>query len=152
MASGVTVGGTSTSTPAINVPSGGAGTITITNGGNIYGKGGAAGALGHPAIAVASRLADSASPASGMMAVAHSSLIGAAGPGPADLFAAAHMHTALEQTGPRRRASCGAKSAEQRDVDKLFAVADIEMRGGGVYHDSPLGGSLGALYSQIVPS
>ena len=51
--SGVTVGGTSTSTPAINVPSGGAGTITITNGGNIYGKGGAAGAVGGDAIVAA---------------------------------------------------------------------------------------------------
>ena len=51
--SGVTVGGTSTSTPAINVPSGGAGTITITNGGNIYGKGGAAGAGGGDAIVAA---------------------------------------------------------------------------------------------------
>jgi hypothetical protein len=41
--SGVTVGATSTSGYAINVPSGGVGTITITNNGNIYGKGGAAG-------------------------------------------------------------------------------------------------------------
>jgi len=52
--SGVTVGGTSTSTPAINVPSGGAGTITITNNGNIYGKGGAAGSVGGDAIVAAS--------------------------------------------------------------------------------------------------
>ena len=41
--SGVTVGATSTSGYAINVPSGGTGEITITNNGNIYGKGGAAG-------------------------------------------------------------------------------------------------------------
>jgi hypothetical protein len=41
--SGVTVGATSTSGYAINVPSGGTGDITITNNGNIYGKGGAAG-------------------------------------------------------------------------------------------------------------
>ena len=41
--SGVTVGATTTSTYAINVPSGGTGDITITNNGNIYGKGGAAG-------------------------------------------------------------------------------------------------------------
>ena len=52
--SGVTVVGTSTSTPAINVPSGGAGTITITNNGNIYGKGGAAGSVGGDAIVAAS--------------------------------------------------------------------------------------------------
>jgi len=51
--SGVTVGGTSTGTPAINIPSGGAGTITITNAGDIVGKGGAAGAVGGDAVLAA---------------------------------------------------------------------------------------------------
>ena len=51
---GVTVGGTSTSTPAINIPSGAAGTITITNNGNIYGKGGSAGNDGGDAIVASS--------------------------------------------------------------------------------------------------
>ena len=51
---GVTVGGTSTSTPAINIPSGAVGTITITNNGNIYGKGGSAGAVGGDAIVASS--------------------------------------------------------------------------------------------------
>jgi hypothetical protein len=47
---GVTVYSTSTSTAALNVASGGAGSITITNSGNIYGMGGAAGQAGGTAL------------------------------------------------------------------------------------------------------
>jgi hypothetical protein len=48
--SGVTVGATSTSAYAINVPSGASGSVTIQNAGNIYGKGGSAGNAGGDAI------------------------------------------------------------------------------------------------------
>ena len=48
--SGVTVGATSTSAYAINVPANAAGTITIQNAGNIYGFGGSAGNAGGDAI------------------------------------------------------------------------------------------------------
>ena len=47
---GITVYSTSTSTAALNIASGGAGSITITNSGNIYGMGGAAGQAGGTAL------------------------------------------------------------------------------------------------------
>lgn len=47
---GVTVYSTSSGTPAINLATGGSGTITVTNNGNIYGQGGAAGADGGTAL------------------------------------------------------------------------------------------------------
>lgn len=48
--SGVTVGATSTSAYAINVPSGASGSVTIENAGNVYGFGGSAGNAGGDAI------------------------------------------------------------------------------------------------------
>jgi len=48
--SGVTVYSTSTSSPALDLASGGAGSITVTNNGNIYGQGGAAGSNGGTAL------------------------------------------------------------------------------------------------------
>jgi hypothetical protein len=48
--SGVTVYSTSTSTPALNLASGGVGSINVTNNGNIYGQGGAAGSNGGTAL------------------------------------------------------------------------------------------------------
>lgn len=47
---GVTVYSTASGTPAINLATGGSGTITVTNNGNIYGQGGAAGADGGTAL------------------------------------------------------------------------------------------------------
>jgi hypothetical protein len=47
---GITVYSTSTSTAALNIASGGAGSITITNSGNIYGMGGTAGQAGGTAL------------------------------------------------------------------------------------------------------
>ena len=52
--SGVTVGATATNTYAINIPANASGAITITNNGNIYGKGGSAGNVGGDSIFVAS--------------------------------------------------------------------------------------------------
>ena len=52
--SGVTVGATATNTYAINVPANASGAITITNNGNIYGKGGSAGNVGGDSIFVGS--------------------------------------------------------------------------------------------------
>ena len=51
---GVTVGATATNTYAINVPANANGAITITNNGNIYGKGGSAGNAGGDSIFVGS--------------------------------------------------------------------------------------------------
>ena len=48
--SGVTVYSTSTSTPALDLASGGAGSIIVTNNGNLYGQGGAAGSAGGTAL------------------------------------------------------------------------------------------------------
>jgi hypothetical protein len=48
--SGVTVYSTSTSSPALDLASGGAGSITVTNNGNLYGQGGAAGSAGGTAL------------------------------------------------------------------------------------------------------
>lgn len=50
---GVTVYSTSTSVAAIDIASGGAGSITVTNSGNIYGMGGASGQGGGTALAAA---------------------------------------------------------------------------------------------------
>ena len=50
---GVTVYSTSTSAAAIDIASGGAGSITVTNSGNIYGMGGASGQGGGTALAAA---------------------------------------------------------------------------------------------------
>lgn len=47
---GVTVYSTASGTPAITLATGGSGTITVTNNGNIYGQGGAAGADGGTAL------------------------------------------------------------------------------------------------------
>jgi len=47
---GVTVYSTASGTPAIDLATGGSGTITVTNNGNIYGQGGAAGADGGTAL------------------------------------------------------------------------------------------------------
>ena len=47
---GVTVYSTSSGTPAINLATGGSGTITVTNNGNIYGQGGAANSDGGTAL------------------------------------------------------------------------------------------------------
>lgn len=47
---GVTVYSTSSGTPAINLATGGSGTITVTNNGNIYGQGGAASSDGGTAL------------------------------------------------------------------------------------------------------
>ena len=52
--SGVTIGATATNTYAINIPANASGAITITNNGNIYGKGGSAGNVGGDSIFVAS--------------------------------------------------------------------------------------------------
>ena len=54
--SGVTVGATATNTYAINVPANASGAITITNNGNIYGKGGSAGNAGGDSIFVGSAI------------------------------------------------------------------------------------------------
>jgi len=48
--SGVTVYSTSTGSPALDLASGGSGSITVTNNGNIYGQGGAAGSNGGTAL------------------------------------------------------------------------------------------------------
>ena len=48
--SGITVYSTSTSSPALDLASGGAGSITVTNNGNLYGQGGAAGSDGGTAL------------------------------------------------------------------------------------------------------
>ena len=48
--SGVTVYSTNPATPAINLPTGGTGDISITNSGNIYGQGGASGSDGGTAL------------------------------------------------------------------------------------------------------
>ena len=48
--SGITVYSTSTSSPALDLASGGAGSITVTNNGNLYGQGGAAGSAGGTAL------------------------------------------------------------------------------------------------------
>ena len=52
--SGVTIGATATNTYAINIPANASGAITITNNGNIYGKGGSAGNVGGDSIFVGS--------------------------------------------------------------------------------------------------
>jgi hypothetical protein len=48
--SGITVYSTSTGSPALDLASGGSGSITVTNNGNIYGQGGAAGSNGGTAL------------------------------------------------------------------------------------------------------
>jgi hypothetical protein len=47
---GITVYSTASGTPAIDLPTGGSGTITVTNNGNIYGQGGAAASDGGTAL------------------------------------------------------------------------------------------------------
>jgi hypothetical protein len=47
---GITVYSTASGTPAIDLPTGGSGTITVTNNGNIYGQGGAANSDGGTAL------------------------------------------------------------------------------------------------------
>jgi hypothetical protein len=131
--SGVTVGGTSTSTPAINVPSGGAGTITITNGGNIYGKGGAAGAVGGDAIvaATACNVVNNGNIKSGG---------GGGGNGGAGGDGTASVNSALNNFVDEGGAPYGSGNAPANDAPSWFSAYTPALNGAGVVGDRKWGG------------
>jgi len=131
--SGVTVGGTSTSTPAINVPSGGAGTITITNGGNIYGKGGAAGAVGGDAIvaATACNIVNNGNIKSGG---------GGGGNGGAGGAGTTSVNSALNNFVDEGGAPYGSGNAPANDAPSWFSAYSPALNGAGVVGDRKWGG------------
>jgi len=131
--SGVTVGGTSTSTPAINVPSGGAGTITITNGGNIYGKGGAAGAVGGDAIvaATACNVINNGNIKSGG---------GGGGNGGAGGSGTTSVNSALNNFVDEGGAPYGSGNAPANDAPSWFSAYTPALNGAGVVGDRKWGG------------
>jgi len=131
--SGVTVGGTSTSTPAINVPSGGAGTITITNGGNIYGKGGAAGAVGGDAIvaATACNVINNGNIKSGG---------GGGGNGGAGGAGTTSVNSALNNFVDEGGAPYGSGNAPANDAPSWFSAYTPALNGAGVVGDRKWGG------------
>ena len=131
--SGVTVGGTSTSTPAINVPSGGAGTITITNGGNIYGKGGAAGAVGGDAIvaATACNVVNNGNIKSGG---------GGGGNGGAGGAGTTSVNSALNNFVDEGGAPYGSGNAPANDAPSWFSAYSPALNGAGVVGDRKWGG------------
>lgn len=141
---GVTVYSTASGTPAIALATGGSGTITVTNNGNIYGQGGAAGADGGTALKA--DVAITLNNNSGANIKGGGGGGGTGGTGGKGVYTANATFSNLVDEGG------GGTSTPQNNTPSWFTVYSGDLDGRGVVADR-LWGGIGAQFSRgINPS
>lgn len=130
---GVTVGATATNTYAINVPANANGAITITNNGNIYGKGGSAGNAGGDSIFVgsATTITNNGNIKSGG---------GGGGAGGAGGNGVVALNSALNNFVDEGGSPYGSGNAPANDVPSWFSIYNADLNGQGSVGDRKWGG------------
>jgi hypothetical protein len=136
---GVTVYSTSSGTPAITLATGGSGTITVTNNGNIYGQGGAAASDGGTALKA--DVAITLNNNSGANLKGGGGGGGAGGTGGKGVYTANATFSNLVDEGG------GGTSTPQNNTPSWFSIYSGDLDGRGVVSDR-LWGGIGAQFSR----
>jgi hypothetical protein len=136
---GVTVYSTASGTPAIDLATGGSGTITVTNNGNIYGQGGAAGADGGTALKA--DVAITMNNNSGANIKGGGGGGGTGGTGGKGVYTANATFSNLVDEGG------GGVSTPQNNTPSWFTIYSGDLDGRGVVSDR-LWGGIGAQFSR----
>ena len=130
-----TVGATSTSAPALNIDSPGAGTITITNNGSIEGAGGAAGSAGGNALQVDGSVS---------VTLVNNGTIkaggGGGGAGGTGGSGVAAVNTTLSEFVDEGGTPYGSNNAPANNKPSWFTQYGVNLNGNGVVADRKWGG------------